>query len=273
MKIAIKNNDRKNVVIDLSVLFIIMIVSTILLINIDTVFTRIPILLIAFFCLPPTLYLSLRKKKDWKKILATVFLVGLLVGFLFTFIAELTDAWYVPITLIPFRIFEIYTFDDTVCMILFVLLTTVFYQHFFMLKEQNKGINKRFKSVTSFLIVLIPITVLIFKYNPSFFGKEYSYAIWVGIINVIMPVVFLIKKPSFLPNLLLPLIYFFILYFVIEIFGVVFDLWLYHGSYISLISFFGVVYPIDELIFWMLLYTPAIIASYEVFVNNNIKSR
>lgn len=271
MKIDFKLIEKKNVAIDLAVLFSIMIISTLFLMNFDTVFTKIPILLIAFFCIPPTLYLSLRKKKDWKKILASVFLVGLLVGFLFTFIAELTDAWYVSITLIPFRIFEIYTFDDTICMILFVLLTTVFYQHFFKLGEQKKGINKRFKYVIYFLIVVIPIIILTFKYNPSFFVKEYSYAIWVGIINVIMPVVFLLKKPSFLPNLILPLIYFFILYFVIEIFGVVFDLWLYHGSYIGLIRFFGVVYPIEELIFWMLLYTPAIIASYEVFVNNNHK--
>ena len=93
-----------------------------------------------------------------------------------------------------------------------------------------------------------------------------------GIAAIIPTILFGITRPKFIKNMAETAIYFFFLYFIVEIFAVKLNYWIYPGdNYVGWISVFGTTFPFEELFFWMLFYAATLVAYYEIFVDVNHK--
>ena len=224
----------------------------------------------AVFTLPPAIYLGIRKKKNWKKVFYAVLLFGLAFGLVFAFVAELTLSWEVLSTIVPVKLFGIHTIDTTMGIMLMTLLTIVFYQHFIE-PDSNRRISKNFKK---FLIPILLILISIFFYALFYmdnFPKQYSYFI-LGIMALLPMIYFVFSHPKFLGKILVASIYFFFLYFIMELFAVAYDWWIYPGSYVGYLTIFNLTFPFEELFFWMMLYTACLISYYELLIDSHDKT-
>lgn len=254
----------KDKVIDILMIFLLLIISNIyflLKINSET------ILLGCFvFLLPPIIYLSFRKKKDWLKILTTAIIIGIIIGVPFTFIGELTNAWIIHDK--KFRFFDSFYIPVILGWMLMSSLTIIIYQHFYFENIQIKPFSKRFKKVFFSLSFFSFLFILMCFIYPSFFTKQYSYA-FIGIINIIPFLYYLIKRPKFILNITPIIIYFFLVYFSMEYIGLTNNLWSFKGSYIGEVSFFRITFPIEEFVYWMILFSPSVLCFYNSFVTDN----
>ena len=223
---------------------------------------------IIMFFMPSILYLSIRKKKDWRKIFAGVFTIGFVVGFTFCLIAEHTKAWDITTVTDENKVFEVLAYQTVLGIMLMVMLIITFYQHFFInnLKDIN-GLPHRYYKVTISLTFLSVILCLVYWYKPSFFSVNLSY-LKIGLVNLLVPVIFLFRNPQFFKKVLLPIPYFFTLFLVFDIVAMKLGGWVFDGSYIQKIDFFGEKLPIEEVIYFMIFFAPAVISCYESFINH-----
>ncbi|MFD2565981.1 hypothetical protein [Pseudotenacibaculum haliotis] len=251
--------------IDVLVLLLLIALSVSYLFLVEGTFLDLPYLTSYTFIISPIIYLSLRKKKDWSKILAAVFLFGFVIGFPFTFIGELTNAWAIHVD--SYKMLGVFFVPIVIAWMLMVALTVVVYQHFFpSLNTVKKGISERFKKVTLVASILSLLMVVTCIYNPTFFPKKYSYLI-IGSVILAPFLVYLIKKPRFIVKILPLMSYFFVMYFTLELIGLKLEWWSFQGSYIGFVNLFEVRFPVEELMYWMILFPLSTISCYQSFIN------
>ncbi len=84
----------------------------------------------AVYLLPATIYLGLRKSKNWKKIIVSTLVFGGLFGFVFEFIAEYTKSYSVVSLVTPIKILGILPPANVIGHMMMTMLTVTFYEHF-----------------------------------------------------------------------------------------------------------------------------------------------
>ncbi|NVK53739.1 MAG: hypothetical protein HWD85_12455 [Flavobacteriaceae bacterium] len=254
--------------IDVLVLFIFIILTNVFFYFIDDVLITIPLGSFLFLG-PPLLYLSLREKKDWIKILATVLVIGFVVGLPFTFLGELTYAWTIYAE--NWRLFNVFYFPVVIGWMLMTALTIAVYQHFYIgFNNKVRGISNRFKPIVICLLIISTLIIVLCIYWPNIFTKKYSYLIF-GSINFIPVAYYIIKRPKFIISLLPLGLYFFMIYFSMEYIGLTSGLWAFNGSYIGEVYLFGVNFPIEEFVYWMLLFAISTICCYKAFISVKVE--
>lgn len=226
-----------------------------------------PIIVGVLGLLPAIIYLGLRKKKNWKKILIATLLFGGLFGFIFEFRVEYTQTYIVPaaLTLFP-SLFGFLQPDIIIGHIMMACLTIVFYEHF-VERDIDPHISK------NIIFALLPATcvaivlILQFYLQPDLLRTHYSY-FRLGIAAIIPPILFGFFKPKFIKNMAETAIFFFFLYLAYELEAVKLGYWVYPGNnYVGWITLFGISFPIEEMLFWMLFYAASLVSYYELFVD------
>ena len=217
--------------------------------------------------IPIATFMGLRKKKNWKKIISGSLVFGLLFGAILEFIAHITLAWQVPDTIFPFRILGASTLEGLIGYIPMTLLVLIFYEHFF-----DKDINHKISPHIWFAIIpaLLAIILITFTYftNPSRLMFSHPY-LKMGLAAIIPMVWQIAKRPALLPKYLKLSASLFFVFFTFEIVGVTFNYWIFPGTdYLSWVTYFGRTFPVEEIIFWMLLYPPTIVSYYEKFIDD-----
>lgn len=217
--------------------------------------------------LPPIIYLSWREKKNWEKIFLAIFLFGIIFGFIFDIIETYNKAWEVKRLVFDFKFFNILPLDDVGGFVLMTLIIVIFYEHFID-DERNKKISKNliYSLIPSLLISAIMILLFSFS-KEHIFSVSYPY-FWGGLAAIIIPIVLSIYKPKLLPKFLLIGAFFFIIWLIEEWVAIKTGGWVFNGNYIGSVTLLGVVFPFEELFFWMLLYSPTIVSYYELFVDD-----
>lgn len=219
------------------------------------------------FILFPAIYLGLRSKKFWKKIILSTIIFGGLFGFFFEFIQELNGSYHVVSSVLP-KIFNIIPIDNILGHMMMTFLTLVFYEHFIDRKKSSHLSKNIFFALLPALSVIF-LSLVIFFIKPDLLIISYSY-FYMGIAAIIPPIFLGFSKPIFIKDMAVTAIYFFFLYFFVEIFAVKFGWWIYPGnSYVGQIYIFGITYPFEELFFWMMFYAASLVSYYELFVDNN----
>lgn len=219
---------------------------------------------------PPILYLSLRKKKNWPKILVSTLIFGMLIGFIFEFIAEYNKAYSVISVLFPFKVFGVVPIDNVLGHMMMTMYTIVFYEHF-VDREKHHRISKNFTHALLPALFVIATMLLIFFISPNTlrFGHPYLY---MGLAAIAAPVYLGLTRPKFIKNMLLTSVYFFFFYFIAEIFAVRYSWWIYPGNnYVGWVTVFGVGFPFEELFFWMMFYAATLVSYYELFIDDHPK--
>lgn len=218
------------------------------------------------FTIVPAIYLGLRAKKYWKKIIVSTFIFGGLFGFIFEFIQELNNSYHVVSRVFP-KILGTVPLDNVLGHMMMAFLTLVFYEHFID-RKKSPHISKNIVFALFPALLVIILSLIIFFITPNLLTVSYAY-FYLGMAAILPPIVLGFEKPTFVKDMTVTAVYFFFLYFFIEIFAVKFGWWIYPGNYyIGKISVLGITYPLEELFFWMMFYAASLVSYYELFIDD-----
>ncbi|MBP7966835.1 hypothetical protein KAZ66_01045 [Candidatus Woesebacteria bacterium] len=223
---------------------------------------------ILFFAIP-ALYLFIRKPKQIKRLAASL-VAGMIVAFIVDFLAELNGAWsWAPVgqLVFPNMLFGLIPIDVLIWYFFWLLLTIVYYEHFFE-HEKTKKVSKLFKKAVSFFALLLILVISVFYLNADFLRFPYAYFV-IGFLGA-LPFFYLIaRKPHLVGKLLKAGLFNIFLFLSFELTALSLDQWRFPGEYIGSIQLFGLVFPFEEFVFWIVLGTPIILSYYEIFIDDD----
>ena len=149
---------------------------------------------------------------------------------------------------------------------LWIFSILVFYEHF-VEHDRTKRISPNFKyGLLPSLAVLVAILVIFFT-EPGILKFRYAYLL-LGLC-AIMPLIFLImKKPALINKFVMVSVFFFFLYLTFELTSLKLGHWSFPGQYIGRVELLGVTFPLEELFFWILLSSSAVMSYYELYVDD-----
>lgn len=215
----------------------------------------------------PSILLSICRPTRIKKALSvSLFTIPFMI--IVDYIAESTQAWIIPKSILPFRLFNYVPIEVLSWIFLHAYIVIMFYQYFFEKKFVKKLWDKRSKeALFGTVFILIVFLIALFAY-PSVLNIPYWYLVF-GLLGV-LPVIIIedLKYPNVFPKLLKTAIYFFYLNFTYEITALKLGWWSFPSrQFIGQVSFFGVTFPFEEFFFWIILFTLALLSYYEYFFN------
>ncbi len=219
-----------------------------------------------FFGIPAG-YLSWRNSHAIKKSFIFALIMGIVGSFVGDFFAVSSFSWIVPTTIFSLRLFGLVPVEDLVWGFLLVYDIIMLYEHFLDKGRHNlKDTNlKYFIVAATFLLI---VAFLIYFLNRRYLNIRYFY-VCAGLIFVLLPIVSFL---SFFPRLISKFIkagtYFFYQGLMFELVGLSLNYWRFNGKdYIGwiTISLFKLQFPLEEFVFWMVLFSTCVLSYYEFF--------
>lgn len=223
---------------------------------------------IIFFGIP-SVYLTVRDPRFAKR----AFLFSLLaipVIIVIDHIAHTTGQWIIPSSVLP-RIFQYVTVEVVFWAVLNFYLVIMFYERFL----HNHFTRKLYYPQIRYLVVLSLLSFVTFLYyyyfSPVSIRIPYFYLCF-GVTLILIPVILqLFTHPRFLSKFFETTAYFFYLTLTYEITALQKGWWGFPGNqFIGWISIFDITFPLEELLFWLLLFSMAILTYYEAFDDNEL---
>lgn len=217
----------------------------------------------------PSLYLSFRKPGIVSKSLIFAAIFSVPFSLVVDYLAVVDKSWFVPNTIFGSRFLGVIPIEDFVWGFLWVFFATLFYEYFLDRGSGKDRINKNIKYLIIFLLSLLIIFFLFLFISPDLLNIKYFY-LKVGIVLVLVPVITVL---SFFPKLagkyLKIGVYFFGLSLLFELVGLRTNQWTFPGShFIGYIELFGLKFPFEEFLFWLVLGVAAVLSYYEFFVDD-----
>lgn len=219
-----------------------------------------------FFGLP-AVYLSFKTKKSIKKTaLASLMAIPLLT--VLDYMAHLDKSWFVPNTVFAFRLFGVIPIEDLILGYLLIYVTILFYEHF-LDKGRDHPLNKRVLNLLIPTLVAVLLFLVLFYINPQALQVSYFY-LKVGVLLCLLPsIVFLMVFPKLVSRFFIATAYFFSLTFIFEFTGLKLNQWTFPGeNFIGWVELFGQRFPVEEFLFWFVLFTVALLSYYEFFADD-----
>jgi len=220
-----------------------------------------------FFAVP-ALFLLIRKPKQLKRLGASL-AAGMIVAFIVDFLAELNGAWsWAPVgqLIFPHKLFGLIPIDVLIWYFFWLLLTIVYYEHFFE-HEISKKVSLTFKRILSAFILLLVAVIAIFYIDPAILTFKYAY-FYIGLVGALPFLYAIIKKPRLAGKLVKAGIFNIFVFLSFELTALTLDQWRFPGEYIGNVQLLGLQFPLEEFVFWILLGTPIILSYYELFIDD-----
>ncbi len=217
-----------------------------------------------FFALP-ALYLTLKMPRFALR--AGVF--SLLVSFPFIiiidYIAHLTNQWIIPNSILP-RIFEYVTIEVIIWAFFNFYFVILFYEYFIHDHFTKIILYPKLKYLFLFSLFLFLTFLGFYNFDPNLLSIEYFYFRY-GIVVIFIPIILqLIKYPRFIIKFIKTGAYFFYVTLLYEITALKLGWWVFPSTnFIGWVSILGERFPIEEFIFWLLLFAMAVLSFYEYF--------
>jgi len=222
------------------------------------------------FCLPGTIYLGLRAPKPWKKILLSTLIFGVVFGSFFEFLQQYNLSYVSTSTVFP-KIFGVLAIDATLWHVFMATFVLTFYEHFIN-RDKYKTISRRALPVLIIGLIVFLVTVILYYVHPSSLHFKYAYVDF-GTLAVLPVFLLAYKKPQYIKDMTLIAPFFLFLYLVIEWVGVPRHWWIYTGhAYLGFVSIQSLRFPLEELLYWMLLYPAALVSYYKIFIDRPTKT-
>ena len=224
------------------------------------------ITLFAVYSVPVLFLLSKQKHEKVKLIIFSA------VGALFMFgvidvIAVAGSSWEVQQS-IPFRYLEYSYWENIIWSFGFILFVLLFYKHFSE-RDRDYKISKNWKKMAVILALYNVVLYAIYFIDKELLVFDYAY-LFAGTVTIVPFLIFFyIKNKKIFSKTVFASIYIGIVSLVYELIAVHIGNWWFPGKSIGIIGIFGIVFPLEELIFWIVLTTPALIAFYEFFMEDN----
>ena len=215
----------------------------------------------------PSVYLSFKGRKYVRKVFLFALITSVPAMIAIDYIAELNGSWFFyDDTIFPFKIFNVVTIEVVLWAFLSIFFILMFYEYFVEEhKEQPRFYRARMKYYMSFVIFCFALFIL-FLYGGFSFNIPYFYLFW-GIILLLLPFsIHALNYPKTTTKFFFVLAYFFYFNFIYEIAALKLNWWGFPGKeFIGWINLFGVSFPIEELLFWMILFVLSILSLFEYF--------
>lgn len=220
---------------------------------------------IIFFGLP-AIYLSFKNKNLIKKSAFFAVLFGLPLTIVIDYVLSISNTWFIPKSVFPVRLFGVVTIDMLLWGFLYLYFIVMYYEYFLEHKFKDKLYypNMKYLIIGSFGLLFALLTIIIL--NPALLNVQYFY-LKVGLILGIIPIIsVLLKFPNLVTKFLKTGAYFFYLSFIYEITAVKLGQWTFPGnSFIGWVTIFGANFPLEELLFWIILCAISVLSYYEFF--------
>lgn len=249
---------------DILILLLINVFAIVVSFSFHTNFLTSTILFLGF----PSLYLLYREKRYFKKIFLASISFGIFFGFVFDFIAELNKAWDWNGGLLFGKILGVVQIDVMVWFFLWISHIFLFYEHFIDRKKLRSKVSVRQLEVFAVSVLSVALLISVYKFFPSFLYFDKAYLRLCLIVSVPFLIIFL-KEPRLVWHTLPMITYFSFVYLAHEITALHLDQWRFPGDYIGLVHMFGVSFPIEEFVFWIILSSLIGSIYYELCFDNN----
>ena len=218
------------------------------------------------FTVPVIIYLSLKLKKYFKKLLLEAVVISVPLEIILDSIAHLSKSWYVP-SVWGIRIFGDMPLDDIIWTFLYILLILLSYTYLFD-HYKSKKLKKSFKMMSLTFLILLLGFIFVNNFFPMILSVPYFYSILMAF-SLIFTIVFLAKHPKMYQNISLMALYLFLPSVFFEYVALELGHWYfdqgYHLAYITAGKFSV---PFEELLFYFLAVTTTVLI-HEMFGDNN----
>lgn len=230
------------------------------------------------FTVPAIAYLCVVKRKPIRKLLAGSLVFGLGLGFFYEFVMQASGGYNVVSVYLP-RLFGLVPFDSVIAHFLMAGLVLTFYEHFIVKADAIDGhsdvISKRLPYAIELAVVMTVVAIGTYAVKPELLAIPYPYAI-LGTLAVLPVVIRIYRYPDFGRRLAVIPPYFVLTFILFMIVAIRFGWWLYPEStsylgWVTLGVAGNISFPLEELLFWMVLYAPAIVTYYATFIETDGK--
>jgi len=183
--------------------------------------------------------------------------------------AVLDKSWYVPNTVFGSRLFGIIPYEDYIWAFFFVYLIVVFYEYFLDNGIRGDRLSKKVLYMILLFNFLLFIFFLILKVDPDLLHVEYFY-LKGGIIVALTPLLLVFSFfPALLKKCFATVAYFSPLFLSFELSGLHANQWEFNeGKFVGFVGISGLRFPIEELVFWIILGSVWILSYYEYFADD-----
>ena len=167
------------------------------------------------------------------------------------------------------KIFNVVTIDIMIWGFLWALVILIFYEHFSE-HDRSSKISGHFKIL--FMASLISCAIILGRFSLAQTRLNLSYTyLLIGLASflIFLLIMLKIKKPYFIfHKFLLASFFFAFLHLTHELTSLKIGQWYFPGQYLANINILGLIFPIEEFVFWILLSAMVVLALYEYFVDD-----
>ena len=175
-------------------------------------------------------------------------------------VSRLADAWDVQ-SVLP-RPFGIMPLENLFFAFLNFFWGLSFYEYF-VGQDARRPLSKRMPTLLGMYVLLDIVVFGLFAWDPRLVSVGYART---GLLVLLVPSILIFRRrPGLLPRTILPMFFFAAVFFVYEYVSLCIGSWWWPGQYLLPTRLCGRVFPVDDVIIWYLLSTPALIAGYEYF--------
>jgi len=221
---------------------------------------------IILFLFLPAVYLSVRGIKYMKKSLIFSLVVGIPGIIIVEYLAHLSDAWLVPFTIFPIRLFGFVTIESILWAFFLIYYIIMFYEYFLDKHVAKHLWHPHMKYLAMLVLLGVVVFLVLLFYSPNVLKIPYFYLCF-GILLILIPIIIELFTYSRLSSKFFKAAaYFFFMTFIYEVTSLKLGIVAFPGTeFIGWVSILGVSFPFEELFFWCMLFTLAALSYYEFF--------
>ncbi len=204
-------------------------------------------------------------KKSRKKILVFALTTTFLFAIPIELIARQADAWDV-LSIFP-RLFNGVLPIENLLYAFFNFLWPLSFYELIVDRDKSSRFSKRWKFLVTIYVFFSISIYTIFALNSELASVNY----WViASVGLLLPSILIYSHNSkLLTKILLPTFFFGVIFFVHEMVSLYLGHWWWPGEYLVTFEVFGNLIPLDDVIIWYVLSTPALIGGYEFFMDDD----
>jgi hypothetical protein len=213
----------------------------------------------------PALLLCYRNKDKIKKALLFS-LSTLIIVVVLDYISDITGVWYITNSVISYRLLGQVTLENIIWLPLYAFFIVMYYEYFYELGDQDVLYTPRLKYLYAFYLAVLTIFLAVYLINKDWLYLPYFY-MQMGIVLIILPIILtFFKSPRLFTKLIKVGIYFSFLSLIYELTALYLDQWVFPGGgTLGLVGVGKIRFPVEELVFWIMLGSIGGLSLYEFF--------
>ncbi len=213
----------------------------------------------------PAIYLMFRNQNQVKKVTIFSVIISLPFTLILDYLVSKDKGWHIVSSVFSTRLFDIVVFEQFAWGFIFTLYATLFYEHFLDKKvKKNPIITRRMRSFAVVLFAFLGLFIYaVINYSQLIF-LPYAYIVTGTTIGIIPLISFLLHYPKLRKRFLEGVLYFSFITFINEVVSLKLNHWIFPGdNFIGKTILFGFTVPYEEVIFYIILFTPILFTYYE----------